>query len=133
MPSRFADTLHALLIHRAARGSALDPALVYGVIFVESRHDPGVRPPKELLARCQRRLARRCGTASADPVHVPEANVRAGTPNLVSLRSSSMVAWTRCWPHAEHTYTLELHRQRLLEVIEELGEYLRPCAIDCHR
>lgn len=75
----------AVEIHSAARQAALDPALVHALIYVESRYNPAARSPKGAIGLMQLMpdTASRYGVTRA--LHVPEANLRAGTRYLSEL------------------------------------------------
>src|SRR5258706_4133598 len=85
IPAQLAKMPYAALISSAARQTALDPALVHAVIFVESRYDAAARSPKGAIGLMQvlPETAARYGVA--DPAHSPEANVKAGTRYLQDL------------------------------------------------
>ena len=85
IPALLAKMPYAKLVWSAARQTALDPALVHAVIFVESRYDAAARSPKGAIGLMQvlRETAARYGVA--DPARSPEANVTAGTRYLQDL------------------------------------------------
>jgi len=85
MPALLAKMPYAALVWGAARQTALDPALVHAIIFVESRYDAAARSPKGAIGLMQvlRETAARYGVA--DPARSPEANVTAGTRYLQDL------------------------------------------------
>lgn len=72
-------------IHGAARQTALDPALVHALIYVESRYNPAARSTKGAIGLMQLmpETASRYGVTRA--LHAPEANLRAGTRYLSEL------------------------------------------------
>jgi soluble lytic murein transglycosylase-like protein len=85
IPALLAKLPYAALISSAARQSALDPALVHAVIFVESRYQAAARSPKGAIGLMQvlPETAARYGVA--DPARSPVANVTAGTRYLQDL------------------------------------------------
>ena len=85
IPAVLATKPYAALISSAAHRTALDPALVHAVIFVESRYHAAARSPKGAIGLMQvlPETAARYGVAN--PAHSPEANVRAGTRYLQDL------------------------------------------------
>lgn len=84
-PVRLADKPFTELIQSAAHETALDPALVHALIYVESRYNPAARSPKGAIGLMQVLP----GTASRygvpDPARSLEANLRAGTRYLSDL------------------------------------------------
>jgi soluble lytic murein transglycosylase-like protein len=84
---RLADKPFADQIEKAARESALDPALVHALIYVESRYQPAARSPKGALGLMQvlPDTASRYGVANAG--RSVEANLKAGTRYLRDLMS----------------------------------------------
>ena len=85
IPALLAKMPYSSLVWGAARQTALDPALVHAIIFVESRYDAAARSPKGAIGLMQvlRETAVRYGVA--DPARSPEANVTAGTRYLQDL------------------------------------------------
>jgi soluble lytic murein transglycosylase-like protein len=83
--ARLADRPFASQIAEASRESALDPALVHALIYVESRYQPAARSPKGALGLMQvlPETASRYGVANAG--RSIEANLRAGTRYLRDL------------------------------------------------
>lgn len=75
----------AVEIHSAARQTALDPALVHALIYVESRYNPAARSTKGAIGLMQLmpETALRYGATRA--LHAPETNLRAGTRYLSEL------------------------------------------------
>lgn len=84
---RLADKPFADQIEKAARDTALDPALVHALIYVESRYQPAARSPKGALGLMQvlPDTAARYGVANAG--RSVEANLKAGTRYLRDLMS----------------------------------------------
>ena len=84
---RLADRPFAAQINDAARGAALDPALVHALIYVESRYQPAARSPKGAMGLMQvlPATAARYGVANAG-LSV-EANLSVGTRYLRDLLS----------------------------------------------
>lgn len=85
MPAQYADKPFAAQIQSAARKTAVDPALVHAVIFVESRYNPTARSPKGAIGLMQvlPETAARYGVTN--PGFSPEANLQAGTRYLSDL------------------------------------------------
>ena len=85
VPPQLAGKPFAQLIQNAARGAALDPALVHALIYVESRYNSSARSPKGAVGLMQvlPETASRYGVAN--PARSPEANLRAGTRYLSDL------------------------------------------------
>lgn len=85
VPAQLAGKPFAKLIQSAARGAALDPALVHALIYVESRYNPSARSTKGAVGLMQvlPETASRYGVAK--PARSPEANLRAGTRYLSDL------------------------------------------------
>jgi soluble lytic murein transglycosylase-like protein len=85
IPPRFADRPFAKQIDVAARGAALDPALVHAVISIESGYNSAARSPKGALGLMQvlPETAARYGVTNAG--RSPEANLKAGTLYLSDL------------------------------------------------
>jgi soluble lytic murein transglycosylase-like protein len=83
--ARIADQPYAAEIDNAARESALDPALVHALIYVESRYQPTARSPKGALGLMQvlPETAMRYGVANVG--HSVDANLKAGTRYLRDL------------------------------------------------
>lgn len=85
IPAKLAEMPFAAQIDMAAHQASVDPALVHALIYVESRYNPVARSPKGAIGLMQLmpETARRYGLIKA--VHVPEANLRAGTHYLRDL------------------------------------------------
>ncbi len=85
VPAQLADKPFTVLIQNAAHDTALDPALVHALIYVESRYNPAARSPKGAVGLMQvlPETALRYGVA--DPARSPKANLRAGTRYLSDL------------------------------------------------
>lgn len=84
IPAQLAGKPFAPLIHSAARDTALDPALVHAVIFVESRYNPAARSPKGAVGLMQVLPATAARYGVSDPRSL-EANLTAGTRYLSDL------------------------------------------------
>jgi len=82
---RLASQPYAGQIQRAARGAAIDPALVHAVVSVESGYDPAARSPKGALGLMQvmPQTALRYGVP--DPARSAEINLQVGTRYLSDL------------------------------------------------
>jgi soluble lytic murein transglycosylase-like protein len=83
--AKLADKPYAALIHKAARDTALDPALVHAVIFVESAYNSSARSPKGAIGLMQLLPATAARYGVRDPGRSPEANLKAGTRYLSDL------------------------------------------------
>jgi hypothetical protein len=85
VPERLASQPYASQIQRAARGAAIDPALVHAVVSVESGYDPAARSPKGALGLMQvmPQTALRYGVP--DPARSAEINLQVGTRYLSEL------------------------------------------------
>jgi soluble lytic murein transglycosylase-like protein len=83
--AQIADQPFAAEIDKAARESALDPALVHALIYVESRYQPTARSPKGALGLMQvlPETAIRYGVANVE--HSVDANLKVGTRYLRDL------------------------------------------------
>lgn len=77
-------------VEQAAREHQLDPALIHGVIWVESRHQPRAKSPAgarglmQLMPATANAMARKMGRSRAR-VYDPEFNVMAGSLYLAKL------------------------------------------------
>ena len=76
---------YAEIIHKAASASALDPALVHAVIYVESRYAPKAVSNKGAIGLMQVLPETAARYGIANPAKSPEANVNAGTRYLRDL------------------------------------------------
>lgn len=85
VPAQLADKPFAELIQNAAHDTALDPALVHALIYVESRYNPAARSPKGALGLMQVLPDTALRYGVANPARSPEANLRAGTRYLSDL------------------------------------------------
>jgi soluble lytic murein transglycosylase-like protein len=83
--AQLADQPFAAQVAKAARESALDPALVHALIYVESRYNPAARSPKGALGLMQilPETASRYGVTGAG-ISI-DANLEAGTRYLRDL------------------------------------------------
>lgn len=84
-PSPLENKPYAELILEAAKATALDPALVHAVIFVESRYDPAARSPKGAIGLMQLLPETAARYGVPNPALSIEANIRAGTRYLQYL------------------------------------------------